>query len=588
MHSVIRSIATHLIRRSHSHSLKPTSRFAQGALALSLFLAASVATAATYTVNNINNQGPGSLRQALTDAASGDIINITATGTLILDSELIVNKNLAIQGPGAVNLAISGNGATRVFNIGNATVSISDLSITGGYTGGTGGGLFNRGALTLTGVAIAGNQASYGGGVWNGNDYGSGGSIVFNDCAIKNNTAYTGGGLYNGGSAVVLNNTSVLGNSGGEGLGIHNGNGQLTLNHSKVIGNAMAGSDGMASAGGGITAYGTVKINDSDISYNVAESGGGIFQGGSLTLTNSAVTHNTGGVHGGGIYSQGDMTLVNSTVANNHATSLSCGCLNGALGGGILKGYGALTLINSTISGNVADDSAIAYQSEYAPGEGGGIFVADGATLAMLNSIVAGNISTKTTDISSVAAVIGNSHNFIGSTDGIPNVVGDRTFANTGTTVAQLLAPLAYNGGPTKTFALAVGSLAIDRGDNAATVGTTDQRGEGYVRISRITVDIGAFEAQEVANPSAMVADLKSYVNNLISSNRGMKTALMAKLTDAQIALIAPADIPKACAALQDFINQVRAQRGKKQITAAEADVLIGQAQDIRLLIGCG
>ena len=62
-----------------------------------------------------------------------------------------------------------------------------------------------------------------------------------------------------------------------------------------------------------------------------------------------------------------------------------------------------------------------------------------------------------------------------------------------------MLAPLADNGGPTWTHALLTGSPAIDTGNNAAAL-TTDQRGDGFVRVYGAAADIGAFESQPVAD----------------------------------------------------------------------------------------
>ena len=86
--------------------------------------------AATVTVTNRNDIGPGSLRQALHDANDGDTINFAVTGTIILTSGgLPINKNITISGPGAAQLSINGNqaGYGCVFGIvsDNNTVTIS-------------------------------------------------------------------------------------------------------------------------------------------------------------------------------------------------------------------------------------------------------------------------------------------------------------------------------------------------------------------------------------------------------------------------------------------------------------------------------
>ena len=62
-----------------------------------------------------------------------------------------------------------------------------------------------------------------------------------------------------------------------------------------------------------------------------------------------------------------------------------------------------------------------------------------------------------------------------------------------------LLAPLAANGGPTATHALAACSPARDAGSNAAGA-ATDQRLDGYLRTYGAVADIGAFEWQPDAD----------------------------------------------------------------------------------------
>ena len=54
------------------------------------------------------------------------------------------------------------------------------------------------------------------------------------------------------------------------------------------------------------------------------------------------------------------------------------------------------------------------------------------------------------------------------------------------------LAPLAANGGPTRTHALSATSPAIDRGTD--TWEPFDQRGRGFPRKIGAAVDIGAYE----------------------------------------------------------------------------------------------
>src|SRR5437764_6271352 len=77
--------------------------------------------AATITVTNNADNGSGSLRQALADAHNEATINFDSSPngqTITLTSgELVVNKIVSINGPGANNLAVDANHASRVFHV---------------------------------------------------------------------------------------------------------------------------------------------------------------------------------------------------------------------------------------------------------------------------------------------------------------------------------------------------------------------------------------------------------------------------------------------------------------------------------------
>ena len=76
---------------------------------LSLMLARPpVSRAATITVTSTADSGPGTLRQAIIDAASGDTINFSlpASSTITLTSaEVLINKSLTISNPALVATA---------------------------------------------------------------------------------------------------------------------------------------------------------------------------------------------------------------------------------------------------------------------------------------------------------------------------------------------------------------------------------------------------------------------------------------------------------------------------------------------------
>src|SRR5262249_29859807 len=135
----------------------------------------------TFTVGNLADGGPGSLRQAVLDANANpgaDIIDFAPglTGTIgLTGGQLNLTHAPTIHGPGARVLAGSGSDASRVFRIGSGvTVDIDDLTITHGRAD-NGGGIWNAGgSLSLSRVIVSRNQAlgtpgnqAQGGGVFN-------------------------------------------------------------------------------------------------------------------------------------------------------------------------------------------------------------------------------------------------------------------------------------------------------------------------------------------------------------------------------------------------------------------------------------
>jgi hypothetical protein len=90
--------------------------------------------------------------------------------------------------------------------------------------------------------------------------------------------------------------------------------------------------------------------------------------------------------------------------------------------------------------------------------------------------------------------------------------------------------------------------------------------------------------APEGEDPADMISDLSNYVLSL-DIHDGIGTSLTSQLASA-LGFIALNDLPSACSKLEDFINHVRAQRGKK-IPIAQANTLIAGAIEIRATLGC-
>jgi len=92
---------------------------------------------AIITVSNTADSGKGSLRQAISDANSGDTIRFNqalANKTIKLDEQLVIDKSLTIDGSDAPNLTISGENKTRILQISYdySDVVLRDLTFANG------------------------------------------------------------------------------------------------------------------------------------------------------------------------------------------------------------------------------------------------------------------------------------------------------------------------------------------------------------------------------------------------------------------------------------------------------------------------
>ncbi|MGA2114953.1 MAG: NHL repeat-containing protein, partial [Bryobacteraceae bacterium] len=245
-------------------------RGALQALAASLLVLGTAlpSRANTDTVTSLADDGSaGTLRSVIAAAAAGDTIVFAVNGTITLtQGYLRITQNLTINGPGAGSLAVSGNNASIVFWVyDGATASISGVTIENGTVAGSGGGIFNDGALTLSNSTLSGNSTTIydnnGGGIFNG------GTLIVSNSTFSNNsaTAGFGGGIYNGAA------------------------GQLAVSNSTFSGNS-AGNNG-----GGIANFGTATVSNTTFSGNSAAQGGGIQNFGTFTLRSTLLAGQTGG-----------------------------------------------------------------------------------------------------------------------------------------------------------------------------------------------------------------------------------------------------------------------------------------------------
>jgi hypothetical protein len=270
-----------------------------------------------------------------------------------------------------------------------------------------------------------------------------------------------------------------------------------------------------------------VTISDGEVSGGNPTSGAGgaidaDVPGASVDLSAVTLSGNKGGVEGGAIaLTGGSMEITDSTLGPDNVASGNSDFPG--IGGAIYNDNGTLSVSDSTISGNTAGGGLDA------SGEGGGIYDNSsgltGTTALQYDTIAfntatgtsttGGNLYSDTNDpdgftiddtiVADGAAGAGGDcggDGFLSDgynlTDGISSTaVAACGFTQTTDLLGDVrLGPLANNGGPTDTEALAAGSAAIDAipTSNASCTGAVfDQRGDHRPEAS--ACDIGALEA---------------------------------------------------------------------------------------------
>ncbi len=217
---------------------------------------------------------------------------------------LDIDHDLTIEGPGVDLLTIDARGETQGINVAvGAEVHLSGFAIVDGYSTGHGGGIYNRGQLTLDSVAVRDSEAVlHGGGILN---Y-STGTLELISSTVDGNVAGTGGGI----SGLVITSGEAL-----------------TITSSTISNNTSSGSSGgLAISGTSGGAASEVLITNSTFSGNDAASSAGAIRSQTnieLTIVNSTIHDNSAASQAGGIYPHtGTTTLLHNTIiAGNHTNS---------------------------------------------------------------------------------------------------------------------------------------------------------------------------------------------------------------------------------------------------------------------------
>jgi len=410
-------------------------------------------------VTSSANSGPGTLRDTIALASSGATIYFELpknVHTITLKSELDIDKSLDIEGLGPNKLTISGNDASRVFDIGpDATaVTIAGMTITDGLANGnsplrasTGGGILNRGSLTLFNDVLSNNQAlgqisssnligrAIGGGVAN-----LGPTLNVTACQLINNQA-RGADFSSGGEQGTLAGSGASGAIGNPPSLISGVTDRVSVTDSLFAGNVARGGSGWTGMnagmglGGSISNGGELSVTGSIFTANQAiggnyntgsadeGGGGGLGVGGaissgafgetvqSLVVSGSIFDHNqavggngNGGdrpnIGAGGAISvlKGSGNISNCTPDHNLALGGqgAAGSSGGdGLGGGIANFFGGptLTVTGTTVDHNKARGGHGGAGGNGGNGYGGGLYNDTGSTLDLTGATVEYNLA---------------------------------------------------------------------------------------------------------------------------------------------------------------------------------------------------
>jgi hypothetical protein len=326
------------------------------AFLLAAVLAAAPAWAATDLVTSTADSGPGSLRNTISSASSGDTIAFslsTPTAITLSSGPLLLAKSLTFSGPGYADLTISGGSTVQIMQVdGAVAVSISGLSFAHGTanTSLTDGGFLDieGGSVSLTQCWVSSNTMPDGGGLGGAIYAASGTTLTVEACTFTDNTVTASGAGSAEGGAIYGDTGSVV-----------------AINRSTLSANACycpgcgAGPDNPLDVdGGGVYDLGKLTINGCLFSGNHADDHDGALywyglSGATASLTNSTFSGNTDIEEGAvAALASGQMALLNCTITDNTSQNYEAG-LSGYDGEGT---GGGLTVQNCVIAGNIAEN----------------------------------------------------------------------------------------------------------------------------------------------------------------------------------------------------------------------------------------
>ncbi|HYC33749.1 MAG TPA: right-handed parallel beta-helix repeat-containing protein [Gemmatimonadales bacterium] len=205
-------------------------------------------------VTTTADDGPGSLRQAVADAATGAVIGFDgslAGARIVFGSRIeIEDKTVTINAPSDRGITLDGDGLSGIFLVRQTGgLTLRNATVTGSY--GSEGAVMTLGTTRIENSTITGNHSveagfsgsGHGAGLWH-----SGGSLtVVNSTITGNHADQFGGGItsFDNDGTITLVHTTVAANTAQRGGGIFFWLGsistsrELTLQNSILAGNAQ-------------------------------------------------------------------------------------------------------------------------------------------------------------------------------------------------------------------------------------------------------------------------------------------------------------------------------------------------------------
>ena len=340
----------------------------------------------------------------------GDGVSVTVNNSTINGKiEVTVDGSAALKDGAKHQLTLTGGTLTggltaaqgaQLYNEG--TTVISNVAMARNTATDKGGAIFNsddktgaKGDLTLNNVDLKGNNANFGGAIWNE------GTLTVNGGSFEGNTAATAAGaIYNAaGATLTVDGVTFANNSSNNVAGaINNRDGTVTITNSTFKGNDAGKSMGGAirNDSGDIQKNGTITITGSTFEGNTAGNGGAVWNGsnGKVEIADSTFKGNTavaeGGLGQGGAITNADqMTITGGSFANNTANYSGGAIYNGAHAA---PGQTSLTIDGTTFTGNsVTADFSTTPNDNIA---GGAIFNDTNAKLDVKNATFTDNTSS--------------------------------------------------------------------------------------------------------------------------------------------------------------------------------------------------